>query len=329
MSLPTTRELLLAWDAQRPRSQQAEVGMSQLGGCRRQTGYMLAGVPADEGFEEEGAQHVLGTAIHLVAEQGARLVIPDARAEKLEVWFGGLKGHPDLYYEGVLRDLKTLGYTMQLEDRRRHGPKQQERWQAQTYGAACILAGLPVHTIQLDYMARDSSSEFIWEEPFDPAVVTEAMDWLAQVRATSMEMLERDYRPDSGTCKSCKWFERCWDAPRGTDDRHVLYLEDPDAARWALQLWEAGLEQQRAAQRRKDAKGALEHLRSVSRPGEKEYIGVPGLDDDDVIEIRVSKGRTTPDMGQITIDYKRAGVTPPMVTGEPVIHIALVKRRDG
>ncbi len=326
MTLPTTRELLLAYDAQRPRSRQAEVGMSQLGGCRRQTGYMLAGVPADEGFAENTAQHVLGTAIHEVAAQGARLVIPDAYTEKLEVWFGGLKGHPDLYCEGVLRDLKTLGYTMQLEDRRRHGPKQQERWQAQVYGAGAILAGLPVHTIQLDYVARDSSDEFIHEEPFDPGVVAEAMEWLAQVRSTEPEMLSRDYRPDSGTCKSCKWFERCWQAERGTDNRHVLFLDDPDAGGWAFQLVQASADAKRDKERHKDAKGALDHLRSVSRPGEKEYIEVPGLDD--VIEIRVSKGRTAPDMEAITADYKRAGAKPPMVTGEPVIHIALVKRRD-
>lgn len=304
------------------------MGMSQLGGCKRQTGYMLAGTPADEGFRENGTQAVIGTAIHEVAAQGAAILVPDAHAENLEVSFGGLIGHPDFYYEGVLVDYKSVGYTLQLEDRRRHGPKQRELWQSHFYGAGLILAGYPVHTVRLNWIARDSGEEHLWEQSFEPTVVNDAAAWLEEVRTTEPGMLSRDYRPDSGICKSCKWFERCWDAPRGTDDRHVLYLEDPDAARWALQLWEAGLEQQRAAQRRKDAKGALEHLRSVSRPGEKEYIGVPGLDDDDVIEIRVSKGRTTPDMGQITIDYQRAGVTPPMVTGEPVIHIALVKRRD-
>ena len=324
---PTLRQLLLAYDAQRPRTQQVEIGMSQLGACRRQTGYMLAGIPGDEGFEENGVQAVLGTAIHEVAAKGARIMVPGAHAENLRVKFGGLTGHPDFYHEGVLVDYKSVGYTMQLEDRRRHGPKQRELWQAHTYGAGLILAGYPVHTVRLNWIARDSGEEFIHEESFDPDVVWDAMAWLEQVRTSEPAMLERDYRPDSAFCKSCKYFERCWDAPRGTDDRHVLFVEDPDAGQWALRLWDATEDRKRAERRIRDAKGALDHLRSVSRPGQKEYISGLGLDDDDLIEIRVTKGRTTPDMEQITTDYQRAGATPPMVTGEPVIHIALVKRR--
>jgi hypothetical protein len=324
--IPTTSELLLAYDAQRPRSQQVEIGMSQLGGCRRQTGYMLSRTPPDEGFANNGVQAVMGTAIHEAAAQGAKLLVPDAEAESLEVHFGGLTGHPDLYLDGVVRDVKTLGYTMQLEDRRRHGPKQRERWQIHTYGAGLIVAGHPVHTVELDFLARDSGDEFLHSEPFDPIAVADAMAWLHEVRTTEPAMLARDYRPDSAICRSCPFFERCWEAPRGTDDRHVLYLEDPDAGRWALQLWEAGLDLKQAQQRAQDARGALDHLRSVSRPGEKEYIGGLGLDDDDVLEIRVQRGRSSLDGDLIRADYERAGAEPPMRTGEPVIRMALVKR---
>lgn len=328
MSLPTTSELLLAYDAQRPRSQQTEIGMSQLGGCRRQTGYMLSRTPHDEGFGANGVQAVMGTAIHEAAAAGALLVNPDVLAEQIEVFFGGLKGHPDLYYEGVVRDIKTLGYTMQLEDRRRHGPKQRERWQVMTYGAGLIVAGHPVHTIQLDYLARDSGEEYLFEEPFDYMVVAEAMAWLDEVRTTEPAMLSRDYRPDSALCRNCPFFERCWDAERGTDDRHVLFLDDPDAARWALQLWEAGLAVKAAEKRVQDARGALDHLRSVTYPGEHEEIELAGLDDGDVLEIRVQRGRTSPDMDRIRADYERAGAKPPVRTGEPIIKMALVNR-DG
>src|SRR5438128_256655 len=78
MSLPTTTELLLAWDAQRPRSQQAEMGMSKLGSCRRQAGYHLGGYPHDEGYVGNKIQAVIGTAIPQVAAEAAREFVGQA-----------------------------------------------------------------------------------------------------------------------------------------------------------------------------------------------------------------------------------------------------------
>jgi len=344
VGLPATTELLLKWDSQRPRSQQAEMGMSKLGSCRRQAGYHLQGYPADEGFTGNKIQAVIGTAIHQAAAEAARELVgravhapdgsqgdyggpaPQVMIEDIEVRFGGLTGHPDIYLDGVLRDIKTVGYSMQLEQRRRDGPPQRERYQVHTYGAGLILQGYPVHTVQLDYIARDSGEEFLFEEPFDVAVVEEAMAWLDDVRHSEIITLSRDFRPDSATCQQCPYFQRCWEAPRGTDDRTVLFRDDPNAARWALQLWEAGLDRKRAKRREDDAKGALDHLRSVSRPGEKEDIAVPGLDDDDVIRFTVKRGRQSPDMAKIAVDYKNAGARPPMRYGEPTIGVALIKR---
>src|SRR5712691_11422982 len=134
--IPSTRELLLAWDAERPRSQQAEIGMSALGSCRRQAGYGLQGYEADADWEFSGIQAVLGTAIHELAAEATRNFVgrpaharhdshgwnggpaPRIIIEDIEVRFGGLLGHPDLYADGIVRDIKTLGFTMQLEDRR-------------------------------------------------------------------------------------------------------------------------------------------------------------------------------------------------------------------
>lgn len=325
--LPSAHELLLAYDAVRPRTQQAEIGMSALGTCQRRTGYRVHGVPPDEDYQPGGVQNVMGTAIHEAFAQGARLALPQAQAEDLEVRFGGLTGHPDLYCEGVVRDLKTLGYTMQVEDRRRNGPKRNERWQVHTYGAGLILRGLPVHTVQLDYLARDSGDEYLFEEAFDLAVVAEAMEWLETVRTTEIALLSRDYRPDSAVCQSCEFFRRCWDAERGTDDRHVLFIDDPDALKWIELLTGAGLDKKFAQQQVDDAKGALDHLRTVTRPGEKEFIAVPGLEEGLVLRFSVSKGRASPDMEQISEDYRRAGAEPPMRQGDPVIKVALVARR--
>jgi hypothetical protein len=326
VTLPTTTELLLAWDRERPRSKQVEIGMSQLGACRRQTGYMLGGYPEDEGYEDARIQAVMGSAIHLAASLGADWLIPEVQAETIEVRFGGLLGHPDLWVDGVVRDIKTVSYTMMLEQRRLLGPPLRERYQVHTYGAGLILAGYPVHTVQIDYIDRGSGEEFLFEEPFSPEVVSEAMAWLEQVRTAEVAILPRDYRPESAFCQSCPFFRRCWDAEPGRDPRSVLFTDDPDAAAWGLKLEDAQARKKQAEADEADAKGALDALRTVSRPGEKEYVKVPGLERE--IRFSVSKGRTSPDMPRIAVDYANAGARPPMRTGEPVISVRLVKPRE-
>jgi hypothetical protein len=326
--IPSATELLLALDAQRPRTLQAEMGMSSLGDCRRRAGYHAQGYPADPECTGNGIQAMLGTAIHEALAQAARLVIPGAHAEDLEVWFAGLKGHPDLYVDRTVRDYKTNGYTLQVENRRQLGPKTGERWQSHTYGAALIVAGYPVDTVQIDYVARDSGDEFLFTEPFDVDVVAEAMAWLKDVRETPVDLLPRDYRPDSATCRGCRFFRRCWEAEPGHgDDRHVLFLDEPDAALWARRLESARERKKLAESDEADAKGALDHLRGVGRPGEREEIEVPGLDK--VIKFTVKRGRASPDMARIAADYKRAGARPPFLYGEPTVSIALVKPKKG
>jgi hypothetical protein len=323
VSLPTTTELLLAWDARRPRSLQSEMGMSKLGSCRRQAGYHLQGWPQDEEYKPRKIQAVLGTAIHETAKAAARMFLPRARAESLEVHFAGLKGHPDLYLDGVLRDIKTLGYSIQLQNRQQLGPTRQDRWQSHTYAAALIMEGMEVHTIEIDYIARDSGDEWIFSEPFDMGAVEEAMAWLEDVRTADIAMLPRDFRPESVTCQDCPWFRECWQAEPGRDPRSVLFYDNPDAADWGRKLKDAQARYKAAEGDVRDAKGALDVLRTVSRPGEKEYVAVPGLEEE--IRFAVNRGKRSFDGAQIAIDYKNAGARPPMQVGEPVITVALVK----
>jgi hypothetical protein len=287
---------------------------------------MLGGWAVDEDYEFNGIQAVIGTAVHEAVAQAARLLIPGAHAESLEVQFGGLLGHPDIWVDGTVIDLKTKGYTLQVENIRRLGPPQQELWQISCYAAGLILAGYPTHTLRLNYVARDSGEEYVYEQPFDVDVVGEAMAWLEQVRTAEVVALPRDYRPDSGHCQSCPYFERCWETPRGSDSRAVLFRDNPDAGRWARQLEDAGGRKKAAEEDLADAKGALDALRSVTRPGETEDIEVPGLDK--IIRFRVNKGKRSLDAAQIAMDYKRADARPPETVGEPVVKVTLVKRKE-
>lgn len=328
MTLPTATELLTDWDASRPRSQQTEMGMSGLGGCRRAAGYTLQGYAPDPGFAGGGMQAIMGTAIHeALAEAGRQSVKlpPGACAEALEVCFAGLLGHPDLYAESVLRDYKTLGFAAQLERIRTNGPPAAHLWQASCYAAALILSGRPVTTIEIDYIDRSGGEEYLWSGPFEMQHVRDAMAWLEQVRTTRADRLSRDYRPDSVTCQGCPFFQRCWQsqAVAGRSARSALFADDPDAGAWAARLEAARAAKAAAEAAEADAKGALDALRTVERPGESEDITVPGFAK--VIRFSVARGSEHLHRALIEEDYERAGAKPPMARSAPRITLSLVK----
>jgi hypothetical protein len=213
--MPSTTDLILAWDRRRPRSKQQELGMSDLGGCRRRAGYSLAGQkPTNPGGSVQAA---MGSAIHdAIADILTELGIPGASHEK-EVKFAGLIGH---------------------------------------------YAGTPIRTVRIDYLARDTGEEWTWHGLFDPRNVRDAVEWLRLVRTTELEMLPRDYEPDSAFCRGCKFLQVCWQgAVADRDPLSVLFVEDPDAEKWAAELWSAREQIKELKVQEKRAKGALDALR--------------------------------------------------------------------
>lgn len=326
--IPTATELLTAWDAERPRSKQAEMGVSGVGDCRRRAGYLLQGHQPDPEYDSRGnIQAILGTAIHqALAEAAHTMCYPEAEvhAEELEIHFAGLTGHPDLFAEPLLRDFKTVGYAMQLERIRLNGPPRQHRWQIHIYGAGLIVAGHRVEVLQLDYISRDTGEEYLWEGPFDIAEVRAAVDWLTQVRTTPVEYLSRDYRPESAICRNCPFYQQCWDAIPERSPRTALWRDWPSGADWAVRLEEAQLARKQAHAAEDDAKGALDALRTVTAPGDTQLVAVPGLDGK-VIRFSVTRGRQTPDADQIQADYARVGAAMPLKRGEPTVKVTVVR----
>lgn len=308
------------------------MGISALGGCRRQAGYHAQGAAPDAGYAGDGGMPaILGTGTHAMLAEATRqsAVIPlHAFVESLEVTFAGLKGHPDLFVEPVLRDYKTVGHTTQLDRLRTHGPWQSHLWQANVYAAALILGGHTVTTIEIDYIARSTGEEFLWSGPFDLGAVRDAVSWLELVRGTPADWLSRDYRPESYQCQHCPFRRRCWEdqAVDGRSPRTVLFAEDPDAAKWALALEHAREARKEAELAEADAKGALDALRTVERPGESEDVQIAGFG---TVRFSVSRGAERLDAQRILDDYARAGAAPPKVRGEPRVSVSLMSGGDG
>jgi hypothetical protein len=327
-NLPPSAELLLEWDAMRPRSQQAEIGVSDLGGCRRRAGYHLAGYPkATSG----SVQAVLGTAAHQAIAQALYALrvkgsIPLHLMIEESVWFGGVLGHLDIYLPPVVRDVKTVGRSQQLDRIRVMGPPRHDLWQVSVYAAAVIKTGRRVERVQLDYIARDSGDSWLWEDSFRMEHVRDAMAWLQMIRDTPLEYLARDFRPDSPQCQACPFRDPCWEGRvDGRDPLSVLFVDDPDVASWWDRLQDARERKRQAEDDEARAKGALDAL----RPNDQGSIEVsaPGLGDRR-IRFTVARGRISPDTEQIRADYARGGAVMPVRTGEPSVRVTLVPAKD-
>lgn len=271
MSAPSTSSLLLAYDQQRARSQQTAIGWSEVGGCRKRAGYRLAGtLPTNP---SASMQAILGSAIHEAVSQAIDTVANGSYLTEAEVTYAGVVGHLDRFHKpsGTLVDVKSTS-SRWLEHIKLHGPDESHRMQLAGYAAALVKEGHDVKRVRIDYIARDTGEEWPWPGPegvqFSPTWVREALAWLKSVRDTDLDMLPRDYFPDSAFCCNCPFRDPCWDGH--TADREplkILYVEDPDAAKWADKLWDARNDEKEAKNRSKEAVGAIEALRPVSGTG--------------------------------------------------------------
>jgi CRISPR/Cas system-associated exonuclease Cas4 (RecB family) len=317
----TTAELLLEWDQTRPRSQQRTIGMSEVGGCRRRAGYRLAGT---EPTNTSGSvQAVMGTAVHSAVEQIHRQMQADGRipAEDLvehEVRFAGVLGHLDRWCaaDATLIDTKTTSDRW-LHHIKVHGASRDHLWQTHLYGAALIAEGKPVRRIVIDYLARDTGNDHQVSVAFQPAIVREALDWLKTVRETPLDYLNRDYQPDSSFCEHCPFRDTCWaGGVAERDPRSVLYVEDPDAAKWAEQLWRAREAKAEAETLEAQAKGALDALRPINEKG-SQVVDVG-------FRLPLKWTVTEPvrlDTAAVKAEYAKTGALPPTKASKPTIKL--------
>jgi hypothetical protein len=174
---------LVAFDSQRDRSQQVEVGPSAIGGCRRQVYHILKQSPKVNSDTEPLAS-ILGTFIHAGIAEAIKREDPfgDNFIIEQEVTFGNLKGHVDLFIKdlGMVVDWKTTKKTAL-----RYFPKLQQRMQVQVYGYLLAQNGHEVKNVSLVAIPRDGIMNEIRAhvEPYDEALALEGLAWLNDLRA--------------------------------------------------------------------------------------------------------------------------------------------------
>lgn len=230
--MPATSELLLRWDKQRARSQQKQIGWSEIGGCRRRAGYRFAGAEPDNAGGS--VQAVMGTAIDEACNAVAAQL---GLVTQQEITYLGIVGHFDRIEGDEVVDVKTVGTDRWLEHMEIAGPPRQHQFQVTGYGAAVMLTGVPITRVRIDYIARDTGREWSWRSRFDPLILKAAVEWITLVRDTPVDMLPRDYDPDSMWCQGCPFLRTCWgERLSERDQRAVIHAEDPDTARYAGEL---------------------------------------------------------------------------------------------
>lgn len=165
------------------RSQQKEVGVSQIGGCRRQVWHHLQGTPKENDTLKLAS--LMGTAIHSMIEN----VFADAVEEEwhnylleAELIYEDIKGHVDLFIPdiGAVVDWKTTKLRNLA-----YFPSQQQRWQVQLYGWLLEKNGYNVNTVTLVAIARDGDERDIktHTEEYNSAIAEEAIAWFRDVQS--------------------------------------------------------------------------------------------------------------------------------------------------
>lgn len=206
-------EALRAYSRRQARSQQIEVGWSEVGGATCALSRKFLAMPTTNPNTSVMAA-LRGTAFHHVLEEaipahddpdGVRLITEAA------VVYDDRPGHLDLYdeQEGVVEDAKTKD-AKGMDSVRRYGPDRAYLWQLHGYAAALLEAGKPVNKIRITYYSMSSPDDIlVLERPYDATITQEAVDHVTAVRAAAMNGVLAEPERDPATwCKPyCEFYD--------------------------------------------------------------------------------------------------------------------------
>ena len=307
MAIEDPKELLLhvlhSKDASRDRSQQTEVGPSEIGGCKRKVWYRLNAQPHTNENQSKLAA-IMGTAIHAAIEEAIGALDPEGKEYlvETEVAYGDMKAHVDLFVPstGAVIDWKTskiknLSYF----------PSNQQRWQVQVYGYLLSKNGYEVKTVNLVAIARDGAEKDIkvHSEPYDETMALAALAWLKNVKE-SPTLPEPE--KDESFCKDyCQYYDATEEMGCGglKKERIVLsevVIEDAEVDKHALHYLQLDAKIKELEKEKDSLKASLEGNTGTTASGVE-------------ISWTIVKGRETVDAKEVE---KLLGFVPKVVGNE-------------
>lgn len=286
------------FDAARPRSLQAEVGWSEVGGCRAAIGFRLDGAFTTDDTDSWPAQR--GTAIHEYL--GPILDGPGVRIE-VETSYRGIPGHADIVEPDAVDDIKTTTMANSKLWAGDHSLLYPKRVQAHGYAAGLVDAGeLPEDcTVRILVVPVDGTFADWWayEEPFDRSLADEGADRLEDVRArlAAGETLPKD-KPFAFCEAWCPYFSLC----RETGQPDGELITDPDLSAAVDRYGEINAAIRPLETEKKNLAPMVRGLRGVTPAGTRVSLSEPGQDGTRLDEARVRS------------DYAARGLDVPEVT---------------
>jgi hypothetical protein len=212
-SAPTIKDDIIAMikarDLAAPRSQQRELGPSEIGHpCMRKLAYGLMQVDrCNPSFDPLPA--IIGTATHKWLESAAMYANTTLGRHRWQVevrvnpapW---LSGSCDLYDAdtATVVDYKVPGASRMKAYK--SGPSDQYRTQVHLYGKGFRNAGLPVETVAIMFIPRGGTlaSSILWSEPYDESIANAAL-----ARRDQVACLLNDFQVEK-TPERYEWFSR-------------------------------------------------------------------------------------------------------------------------
>lgn len=265
------KELLVsalhAKESSRPRSNQVQIGPSELGGCRRKVWYRLNDQPETNDNELKLAA-IMGTAIHASIETA--LKNHEGIVLEAEVEHNGMKAHVDCYFKdtGDVVDWKTVKMKNLS-----YFPSQQQRWQVQVYGYLIEQSGLgKVHNVHLVAIPRDGDERDIkvHSEKYDTSVALEALNWLEAIKASDTAP---EPERDESYCKFyCKYYDQsgemgCVGLKKGPTKTEYEVIENSEADKNALEYLQLDAQIKELTDRKEGLKDSLAGLVGVTKSG--------------------------------------------------------------
>jgi CRISPR/Cas system-associated exonuclease Cas4 (RecB family) len=245
--------------------------VSDVGSCRRSVWYRES---PPEGFVADPPQYqrqaALGKLIHDKSAEVRSKRYP-WRLYETEVTIPGLdkKGRFDEYDPilGEVVDDKTVS-VRRWEMVGADGPDESAWGQALLYGLALEDMGLPIQTVRIIVINRDTGDEEHHRRPYDPAAARAVLDDLVEL-ATMLDIGVVPPRDGLGPradwqCRSCVARSHCWNIPAAEEagrspESFTLLGEDPDeqAIIWAGERKLAATKAKNEAEKEEDVAKAL------------------------------------------------------------------------
>lgn len=279
------------YDAARPRSTQAAVGWSEVGGCRAALGFRLDGAWASDETDTWAAQR--GTALGDYLE--TILAAPGIRTQ-VDTAYRGIPGHADIVEPDAVDDIKTTSLANSRLWADDHSLLRPKRIQVHGYAAGLVDAGeLPADcTVRLLVIPVDGTFTDWWayEEPFDRSLADEGADQLEWVRErmAAGEPLPKD-KPFRFCETWCPFFSLCREPAEARD---LAEITDPEYAAAVAAYGEANARWSEADKIKKRLAPVIRGLRGTAN-GWRVSTGDPGDD------------KPVPDMAAIEADYAAMG----------------------